>query len=86
MLDNINEYNLLLIICVIFGQVVVPLAYSKFKTANFTSRNTLRINFYTGIYEKKIEMHSTSRSKYDVNSNSWNFFYKVSIVNVRFYN
>ena len=52
MLDNINEYNLLLIICVIFGQVVVPLAYSKFKTANFTSRNPLRINFYTGIYEK----------------------------------
>ena len=34
MLDNINEYNLLWTVCVIFGQVVVPFAYNKFKTTN----------------------------------------------------
>ena len=79
---NIKEYNLLWKVCVFFGQVVVPLAYTKFKTANCISRNTFKNKFLHRNLRKKNEIHSMSLIKYNVNSNSWNFFYNVSIINV----
>ena len=46
------------------------------------SRNTLKNKFLHRNLRKKIEIHSMSLIKYNVNSNSWNFFYNVSIINV----